>query len=315
MDVVTIGETMVLFTPQSQGQMRYATNFNRKFAGAETNVAIGLAKLGHKAGWISRVGNDEFGKAMVSFVKGEGVDVSQVQYDREAPTGLFFKEIRTMQQFRIQYYRNGSAASRMSKEDINENYLKQAKILYISGITPALSESCYEMIVYAAKLAKKHGLTVVFDPNVRRNLWSEEKARKVLLELVSYSDIVLPSVEEGEFLFGTKEPEEIGSEVLKRGASMAVIKVGSRGAWYVTKDKQELVPTVQVSEVKDPVGAGDGFCAGFLSGLLDGLSVRESVARGNLVGSIVVQVDGDVEGLPDREELGLYTSAAEDIRR
>lgn len=96
---------------------------------------------------------------------------------------------------------------------------------------------------------------------------------------------------------------------------MAVIKVGSRGALYVTKDKQELVPTVQVSEVKDPVGAGDGFCAGFLSGLLDGLSVRESVARGNLVGSIVVQVDGDVEGLPDREELGLYTSAAEDIRR
>src|SRR5690606_8413615 len=103
MDVVTIGETMLLFTPDTEGHMRYASNFSRKFGGAESNVAIGLSKLGHKAGWISRVGNDEFGKAIVSFLRGEGVDVSQVKYDDKAPTGLFFKEKRTVSEFRIQY--------------------------------------------------------------------------------------------------------------------------------------------------------------------------------------------------------------------
>ncbi|MGJ9459611.1 sugar kinase [Oceanobacillus sp. CF4.6] len=315
MDVITIGETMVLFTPNTQGHMRYASNFSRRFGGAETNVAIGLSKLGHKAGWISRVGNDEFGKAILSFLRGEGVDVSQVQYDDAAPTGLYFKEKRTVSEFRIQYYRKGSAASKMRAGDINEAYLKRAKYLHVTGITPALSESCYEAIVYAIKLAKKNGVTVVFDPNLRKNLWPEERAREVLQELVSYADIVLPGVEEGAFLYGTKDPIEIGKRILETGASLAVIKTGSEGAYYVTEEKSEHVPVVAASEISDPVGAGDGFCAGLLSGLLDGLSIKKSVARGNLIGSVVVKVDGDVEGLPDRSELTKYQSHIEDVSR
>lgn len=315
MDVITIGETMVLFTPNTQGHMRYASNFSRKFGGAESNVAIGLSKLGHKAGWISRVGNDEFGKAIVSFLRGEGVDVSQVQFDDTAPTGLFFKEKRTVSEFRIQYYRKDSAASKMELSAINEDYLKQAKYLHVTGITPALSESCYETIVYAMKLARKNNVTVVFDPNLRRNLWPEEKARRILLELVSYADIVLPGIEEGEFLYGTSEPSKIGENILDSGASLVVIKTGSDGAYYVTENESEHVPGFKVSQVKDPVGAGDGFCAGLLSGLLDGLSIKEAVTRGNLVGSIVVKVEGDVEGLPERSELIKYQSPIEDVAR
>lgn len=315
MDVITIGETMLLFTPNTEGHMRYASNFSRRFGGAESNVAIGLAKLEHRAGWISRVGDDEFGKALLSFLRGEGVDISQVKSDDIAPTGLYFKEKRTVSEFRIKYYRKGSAASKMNVNDINEEYLKQAKYLHVTGITPALSESCYETITFAMKLAKKNGVTVVFDPNLRRNLWSEEKAKEVLLELVSYADIVLPGLEEGEFLYGTNEPIKIGKRILDSGASLAVIKTGSEGAYYVTENKSEHVPGFEVSQIKDPVGAGDGFCAGFLSGLLDGLSIKESITRGNLVGSIVVKVDGDVEGLPERSELIKYQSHINDVAR
>jgi len=314
-DVITIGETMVLFTPNSQGHMRYATSFSRRFGGAESNVAMGLSKLGHKAGWISRVGDDEFGKALISFLRGEGVDISQVKYDKDAPTGLYFKELRTISEFRIQYYRKGSAASRLNVNDINEEYLKKAKYLHVTGITPALSESCYKTILHAVELAKMSDLKVVFDPNLRINLWPEEKARRVLLELISHADIVLPGVDEGYFLYNTKDPDEIGKRILQSGAELAVIKTGADGAYYVTEEKSERVPVVAVSDVRDPVGAGDGFCAGFLSGLLDKLSIKESVARGNLVGSVVVKVDGDVEGLPDRSELSKYASHIDDVAR
>jgi len=315
LDVITIGETMVLFTPDSQGHMRYAKSFTKKFGGAESNVAFGLANLGHRVGWISRVGNDEFGKSLVSFVRGGGIDVSQVTVDEEAPTGLYFKELRTQSEIRVQYYRKGSAASRMNESHLDEEYMKQAKYLHITGITSALSESCYDMIHKAIRLARKNNVTVVFDPNLRTTLWSEERARKVLKELVGLADIVLPGVDEGEFLYGTCNPEEIGHHCLDAGAKLAVVKVGDKGAWYINREEAKLVPGIPVTSVTDPVGAGDGFAAGFISGQLDKLTPEESIQRGNLVGSIVVQVDGDVEGLPDRSELTRYGSSIQDVTR
>jgi 2-dehydro-3-deoxygluconokinase len=237
------------------------------------------------------------------------VDTSQVKYDKDAPTGLYFKELRTISEFRIQYYRKGSAASRLSANDINEEYLKRVKYLHVTGITPALSESCYETILHAVELAKKKGLKVVFDPNLRLNLWPEENARKVLLELIPHADIVLPGIDEGHFLYNTQDPDDLGKRILQSGAELAIIKTGANGAYYVTEEKSEHVPAATVSEVRDPVGAGDGFCVGFLSGLLD------NVVRGNLVGSVVVKVDGDVEGLPDRSELSKYASHIDDVAR
>ena len=306
MDVVTIGETMVLFTPDTTGAMRYANTYSRKFGGAESNLAIGLARLGHQSGWISAVGDDELGKAMLSFIRGEGVDVSEVKVDPTAPTGLYFKEIRNSADIRIQYYRKGSAASQLTKADLNEAYIAQAKYLHISGITPALSENCAEMIFEAIKMAKKHGLTIVFDPNLRKKLWSEDRAREVLLEIASQADIVLPGVAEGEFLFGETDPEKLGQLFLDHGASLVILKVGAEGAYYFSKEESALVPGFHVETVIDPVGAGDGFAAGFMSGMLDGLSLEEAVQRGNAVGAIVTMVSGDVEGLPEKVEIDRF---------
>jgi len=307
LDVVTFGETMALLSPESTGLMRYAPSFTRKFAGAETNVAIGLARLGHRSGWISRVGDDEFGKALLAFVRGEGVDVSRVRVDEEAPTGVFFKETRRPGDYRVYYYRRDSAASRMSAADLDESYLSEARYLYVSGITPALSDSCRDLTYRAVEAAKQCGVRVVFDPNVRKKLWPETVARRVLLELASMADIVLPGAAEGEFLFGEREPEKLGALFLAHGPSAVVVKLGSRGAYYATMHERGRVPAFPVDRVVDPIGAGDGFSAGLLSGLLDGLPLKEAVRRANAVGAAVTMASGDVEGLPDREDLERLT--------
>lgn len=306
MDVITFGETMALMTPETTGPMRYAYNYTRKFGGSESNVAIGLAKLGHKVGWFSRVGDDELGKAMLSFIRGEGVDVSKVQVDSISPTGLYFKEIRNANDIRAYYYRKGSAASCMSKMDLDENYLSMAKFLHISGITPALSETCYEMVFEAIRIAKKHGVKVVFDPNLRLKLWSEDQARSTLLAVAEKADIVLPGISEGEFLFNEKDPQKLGELFLDQGAELVVIKLGEKGAYYANIQEQNFVPGYSVQQVVDPVGAGDGFATGFISGLLDKLPLYEAVQRANAVGAIVTTVNGDVEGLPERNDLARF---------
>ncbi|NEU30830.1 sugar kinase [bacterium LRH843] len=316
MDIVTLGETMVLFTPDSTGLMRYASTYSRKFGGAETNYAIGLTRLGHKAGWISRVGDDELGKAMLSFVRGEGVDVSHVSVDPTAPTGLYFKELRSAVEVRVEYYRKGSAASQMEKSDLNEDYIAKAKYLHISGITPALSESCYETVKEAIAIAKRNDVKIIFDPNLRRKLWSEEKARKVLLEIASQADILLPGIDEGTFMFGETDPEILGKRFLDLGASLVILKVGAEGAYYFTNEESKLVPGFKVDQVVDPVGAGDGFAAGVTSGLLEGLSIEQAVRRGNAVGAMVTMVNGDVEGLPEKAEVERFIHApSEDVSR
>lgn len=310
MDVISIGETMVLFTPETKGQMRYARNFSSKIAGAETNTMIGLAKLGHKTGWISRVGKDEFGAYILSAVRGEGVDTSQVSFDENAPTGIFFKEMVNEESVRIHYYRKGSAASSLTPNHLSEEYIAKAKYLYLTGITPALSETCRETIFAAIEMAKHHGKKIVFDPNIRRKLWSDEDARKTILAIVEKADIVLPGVSEGEFLFGTDHYVQIADLLHQRGVETVVIKLGDKGAYLSTATEKRHVPGFQVKKVVDPVGAGDGFAAGFLSGLIDGLSLEESVQRACAIGAMVITVNGDIEGLPDREMLDSYIQSS-----
>src|SRR5699024_2930482 len=294
---------MVLFTPENAGPMRYTDRFSSRVAGAESNVAIGLARLGAQTGWMSRLGHDEFGKKIRSFIRGEGVDTSQVAFDETADTGLFFKEKLAPGEWRVKYYRQGSAASRLKPGDVDESYIAGAKYLLVTGITPALSESCYETVLTAIEYAKKHHVKVVFDPNLRRKLWSENKARTVLIELVSKADVVLPGIEEAEFLFGSGSTEQLARQFIKKNASAVIMKLGKKGAYYLAEDTEGYVEGFRVSEVVDPVGAGDGFSAGVLSGLLDGLELNDSVQRGNAVGAMAIMAAGDVEGLPEKDRL------------
>ncbi len=319
MDVISIGETMVLFTPITMGKMRYANQFTSRIAGAETNTLIGLSRLGHRTGWISQLGKDEFGTQILTTTKGEGIDVSQVTIDEKAPTGVFFKEIINQDNVNIYYYRKHSAASQLTPKQVNKDYIAKAKYLYISGITPALSPSCKETIYHAINIAKENEVKVVFDPNLRRKLWSESEARETLLSISGKSDIVLPGIGECEFLFGTQDYKQASDSFHALGTETVVIKLGDKGAYYSSNAGKEkgYVEGFSVKMVVDPVGAGDGFAAGVLSGLLDHLTIGEAVKRGCAIGAMVCSVNGDIEGLPDREELNQFmnSSAGDEVKR
>jgi 2-dehydro-3-deoxygluconokinase len=309
MDVISIGETMVLFSPNTLGKLRYTNQYTSRIAGAETNTLIGLAKLGHKTGWISRLGRDEFGELILNNVRGEGVDVSRVVMDEEAPTGVLFKEIINQDLVNIYYYRKHSASSELSPSDLDKEYITNAKYLYLSGITPALSQSCKETVFHAIQIAKNNGLKIVFDPNIRRKLWEDEEARETILAIAENSDIVLPGISECEFLFKTRDHEKAVQSFHELGVETVVVKLGDKGAYYSTADSKGYVESFPVKTVLDPVGAGDGFAAGVLSGLLDGLPMSEAVKRGCAIGAMVCSANGDIEGLPSRKELDQFTDS------
>jgi len=306
MDVISIGETMVLFTPNTLGKIRYTNQYTSRIAGAETNTLIGLAKLGHQAGWISRLGRDEFGEMILNTVRGEGVDVSKVVIDETAPTGILFKEILNQDAVNIYYYRKDSAASRLEPADLDRDYIANAKYLYLSGITPALSLSCRKVVFESIDIAKDNGLKIVFDPNIRRKLWDDKEAREVILEIAAKSDIVLPGISECEFLFGTKEYGRAVRSFHEMGVEIVIIKLGEKGAYYSTTDSKGYIDSYPVKTVIDPVGAGDGFAAGVLSGLLDKLTISEAVKRGCAIGAMVCSTNGDIEGLPSKRELNQF---------
>jgi 2-dehydro-3-deoxygluconokinase len=314
LDVVTLGETMVLLLAEQPGPMAEAATFRRYIAGAESNVAIGLSRLGHAAGWFSRLGDDEFGRAIVFRIRGEGVDTSHVISDPGAPTGLVIRERREVGPIEQVYYRRGSAASRLSPADLDEAYLTDAKFLHLTGITPALSASCRETVFAAAEIARAAGVKVVLDPNYRSKLWDPPAAREVMRSLASKCDILLPGQDEAELLTGLADPEAAARELHSLGPQMVVIKLGAEGALALDGDTVTRSPAVRVERIVDPVGAGDAFAAGFLSGLLRGWTLAEALALANRCGALAMTSPGDMEALPRWAEVASEATSA-DIRR
>lgn len=309
LDVVTIGEAMAMFVASETGDLASAASFVKRIAGAELNVAIGLARLGLKVGWVSRVGNDSFGRYTCQQLEQEGVDHRQVTVDDRFPTGFQLKsKVDDGSDPLVEYFRKGSAASHLSVADFNHDYFGAARHLHLSGVAAAISDSSLELSKYAAKKMRALGKTISFDPNLRPVLWrSEEEMRTQLNHLAEYADWVLPGEKEGLILTGYRQPEAIADFYLDKGVKAVVIKTGCEGAWYKTAAGEKgQVEAIRVENVVDTVGAGDGFAVGVVSALLEGKSLPQAIRRGNKIGSLAIQVIGDSEGLPTRAQLGDY---------
>lgn len=315
MDVVTFGETMVLFNPETQGPLRYVGTFTKSIGGAESNVAIALARLGHKAGWFSKLGDDEFGRYIKSTVMGEEVDVSRVKKDPKRTTGILFKERFSTVNPNVYYYRKGSAASHLMIEDLDLEYIASAKILHVTGISLALSEEMREAVFYAVREAKKRGVLISFDPNIRLKLWSKEEARETILEMVKLTDLLFPGKEEAELLLGLTEPEEIADSFLNLGVQTVALKLGKSGCYVKNKETEAFVHGYTVDYPVDTVGAGDGYAAGFLSGYLEHLSLTECAQRANAVGAMATLVKGDMEGFPYKDQVEIFMGLKDSIDR
>jgi len=299
LDVVTFGETMSLFMGGPKG-IEHSESLDKSFGGAESNVAIGLARLGHRVGWFGRLGDDPMGRAILKTIRGEGVDASRAELAEDAPTGLMLRE-QLAGKTSVYYYRKLSAASRMTPDRLDAGYIAQAKYLHVTGITPALSDSCRETMLEAVRIAKANGVQVVFDPNLRLKLWGLDEARRTLLAVAEEADYFLPGLDELKLLYATEDFDEIVARLRKLKAK-TFVKGGDAVTYVVGEDRIDEVPYFEAKHFVDPIGAGDGFCAGFLSGLLRGYEPAEAVRLGNLVGSLVVQMVGDWEGLPTWRE-------------
>lgn len=301
-DVLTIGETMVIFQSNQIGSLENVTSMSPKIGGAESNFAIGLARLGESVEWISQLGNDSFGSLILKRVRGEGVFNNHVVFSDKGPTGLLFKEQITPEKMNVYYYRKHSAASHMTKDILNNVSFENLKFLHVTGITPALSDSCYELTMKAIQLAKEQGAKIIFDPNIRFKLWSKEKAFRVLNEISALSNYVLIGEEEAFFLTNLKEPLEMCKKLDKNHDKVIVLKCGSGGS-YVFDGQLYHVPSFPVKTVVDPVGAGDAFAAGFTHGLLQDRDIINCAKIGNAMGALVIQQFGDIEGLPTKDVL------------
>lgn len=314
-DVVTIGETMIVMDPVGNTSLKYENNFKKRIAGAESNFAIGLAHLGIKAGWISKLGNDSFGDYIEFLIRGEGVDVSQVKRDKIHPTGLMVKEKNQLGETNVFYYRSNSAARHMTKKIVSEDYISQAKYLHLTGITAAISLSCRELIYKVIELAHNNGVKVVFDPNLRFKLWDKKEMKNIILDIIHKVDIVLPGISEARFLLEEGESKDIIKNFLNMGVELVVLKMGSQGAIAATNKNIIAVPAYRIDKVVDTVGAGDGFAAGFIAGQVQGLSLETSLKMANAVGAYVVSTKGDIEGLPSKEQLEIFLGEKKAIER
>lgn len=312
-EVVTFGESMALLMPQGSKGLEYSAVLESSFGGAESNLAIGLSRLGHQAGWCGRLGSDPLGMRIRKAIQGEGVDVSRVSMAGDAPTGLMMREV-VRGRSSVHYYRKFSAASQMSPEHLDEEYIKGAAILHLTGITMALSPSCLDTVLAAVDIAKKNGVKVSFDPNIRLKLWRAEEARRAILPLLKKVDYFLPGYDELKLLYQTDSMGMILRHLHELSA-ITVIKGAGNETLLVEEGLITPVPYYKADQVTDTVGAGDGFCAGFLSGLLEGKTAIDAVRLGNLVGSLVVQMIGDWEGLPSREEVVAYMQGLAHVER
>jgi 2-dehydro-3-deoxygluconokinase len=324
-DVVTIGESMVLFQPFTGGSILYAPMLAKSVGGAESNIALALNRLGKRTRWISRIGNDPFGDIITSTLGGEGVDVSMVIKDDASPTAVFFKESKGYGDPYVYYYRKNSAASKLSPQDLSEKWFQGARHLHVTGITPALGDKTKVLIRESMILAREKGLTVSFDPNIRNKLWSIKEARETLLSLIPYCDMFFPGLEEAEFLIGEKTEEDYCHEFIKMGVKLVVLKLGSRGSMCQFGDTVIRVEPYKVTTVVDTVGAGDAFDAGFLSVLLDKnlllhedslhSSVPHALKRANIMGALATQFKGDWEGSPTLSEIINIESGKQAVTR
>jgi len=305
LDVVTFGEAMLMLVADKPGPIEQATAFYKRTAGAETNVAIGLSRLGLKVGWASRLGADTMGRYLLTEMKREGIDCSHVVSEPGQRTAIQFKgRVDDGSDPPVEYHRKGSAASQMQLADIDEKWLRSARHLHSTGVFAAISDNCYQVTAHTMDLMRAAGKTVSFDPNLRPTLWATtEKMRAGINELASKADWVFPGLDEGRLLTGQRTPEAIAQFYRERGARLVVIKLGADGAYFDDGTEQDYVPGCSVEKVVDTVGAGDGFAVGVISALLEKLPLRRAVERGAWIGARAVQVLGDTEGLPTREEL------------
>jgi 2-dehydro-3-deoxygluconokinase len=320
-EVIAVGEPLIALLAVGSAPLADVESFSRHVAGAEANVAVGLARLGHRTLFVGRVGADGFGRAIIRRLRGEEVDTSGVVVDAARRTGLMVRERRVLGPSEVLYHRAGSAGSALEPSDIDAVAVAfaGAQWLHLTGITSALSESAHRAVLRAIELARAAGVRISFDVNLRRRLWSDDEAAARLQGIATGADLVFGDADELAVVAGVA-PSADGLEAARalrsQGSRSVIVKRGPAGATLVGEGEPVDAEALHVARVVDAVGAGDAFCAGYVAALLDGFDPATALRWGNGCAAAALSVEGDLTGLPTRTELEhlIGGTAADTIR-
>lgn len=317
-DLVTLGEPLIALTA-ADGRLPSSSTLLKSLAGAESNLAIGLARLGRSVALLSRVGDDPFGDEIVRTLRGEGVDTSWVSRDAEHPTGLLIKERRAPDDIHVYYYREGSAAASLCARDVPEEAIARARRVHVTGITLALGTGPRDAVDTLLDLCAKHRVPVSFDPNFRLKLWSVDEAAKVCTSLLPAVTDLLVGEDELIAMAGSAgsggDLEEALAWAQEFELESVVVKRGARGVTGTSRGTRVTRDVHEATAVVDTVGAGDAFNAGYLHALMMGADFERALDIGSWVASRVVSHAGDYEGLPGAAELAAYEAATGLVQR
>lgn len=309
-EVVTVGEALGLLVASQAKRLDLADEFIRSVAGAESNVAIGLARLGIEVAYVGRIGNDAPGRWIERQFRAERVDISSLRTDVSHPTGLLLRDAPRGIPATVLYHRAGSAGSGLRESDIPADLVAMSKAMFVSGITAMLSRSATEAVHLAITTTRAAGGHVFFDPNIRLRLAPAESWQSTMPNLLHMADTVLIGDKELQALFGHHD----GRRLLRGHTSTVVVKSGAQGAEVHTAFGSWSTDAPNVDAV-DAVGAGDAFAVGWIAGWLANSSIEDCLRSGVIVAALAVQALTDIEGYPDRRTLDLLLSGESDVDR
>ena len=295
-----------------------------ELAGAESNVSVALARLGWRVGWVSRMPDHALSNAILRALRSDGVDISAVKRVPDERLGTYFIEYATPpRSTQVIYDRENSAASRMTSADVDWDYLLDTRVLHLTGITAALSDNCYDLLVEAMRRARAAGVAVSFDVNYRAKLWSADLAGEKLRPLIRDADVLFCKGSDAAALFGCDgQPYELMIKLKALTQATALFcTFGENGASLLRKDEFVTQPALPV-QIVDRIGSGDAFAAGVLDGwlsgsasLTDSAAFQEGLRRGVALAAIALSQFGD-RVLSSRAELNaMLTDERLDIAR
>ncbi len=315
LDVVTIGETMIRLSPPDSLRLEQAVSLECSIGGTESNFAVALSRLGMKSAWISRLVDNPLGRRIAAEIRGQGVDTSRIIWTKEGRVGVYFIEFgRLPRASQIIYDRKDSAVSQVTPEEVDWEFVKSARILHLTGITPALSESCHQVVLRAIEEAKKANMLISFDINYRSLLWSPEEAKATLEEIIPEVDIFLSSIPDACLVLKAPTVPEEAAEYLKDRYNIGIVALtlGGEGS-LAYSDKMYRGRIYEAYEV-DRVGAGDAFDAGFIYGYLT-KGVQKGLDYGGAMASLKYSIAGDMALLILEEIEELLEGRVKGIKR
>ena len=307
--VWTFGEAMAALITSGHRPAEHASTLQVGIGGAEFNVAVGLARLGHPVTYISVVGDDPWGRRIQRELRAEGVD-GRVRVTSDSFTGAYLREHRTQDLVRATYLRRGSAASLLTRSDIDQVTSVRGDVLHLTGLTPAISGTAASAWLHAAAQAHQADAQVSLDVNYRSNVSTPLEAANLFAAVAGHVHTVMASIEEAQVVTGRPslaKPADAADALAEAlpNATDVVIKNGAEGSMHVDSHGSVTEATALSVALTDLVGAGDAFAAGYLSGLLDGEPPAGRLDRGHACAAFVVSTHGDWEGAPRRDELAL----------